>query len=552
MKCFSGSVLKRLAVLVCIGGALYSCKKSSPLVKKDEPEKEDTTSTGIDTVIVPPTREELTRDSIFYYAKEVYLWQDALPADTIFKPRSFKSQSTPLLNYEKELYAITQYPKMPGKSYSYEYVNTGAYPKYSYITDITTQNPVASIKSRKSSVDLEGNGYDFGLSLGAYGSPTAYKIYVKAVYPGSPAALAGLKRGDNFNVINGTTIGSNYNSEFNLFYNAFFESAAITLKGKTRGGADLNVSLARASYKSSPIYKDTIITVGAKKIGYMSYARFSNPSNSTGEFDRVFGAFKAQGVTDLIIDLRYNGGGYVSSAEYLINLIAPAAKSGTTMFTEYYNNLMQQNYAVRNSKPTAPLLAKQYILDANDSRSDQNHDGKWDTYADIDFSPSNQTTRFSRLSNSLSGINKVAFIVSDNTASASELVINSLKPHMAVKVFGEKSYGKPVGFFPIRIDKYDVYFSMFQTKNSEGKGDYFEGIAPDVVADDILAYDTWDIREASMAAAYSYITSSTVSSVSSKQTSKVLAKAPAVLEIPGKSLSDLEFKGMIENRVKIK
>ncbi len=551
MKYFSGSVLKKLAVLVCIAGTLHSCKKSSPLVKKEDPAGPDTS--GKDTVIItPPTREELTKDSIFYYAREVYLWQNALPADTIFKPRSFKSQSTPLLNYEKELYAITQYAKMPGKSYSYEYVNTGAYPKYSYITDITTQNPVASIKSRKSSVDLEGNGYDFGLSLGAYGSPTAYKIYVKAVYPGSPAALAGLKRGDNFNVINGTTIGGNYNAEYNFFYNAFFESAAITLKGKTRGGGDLNVSLARASYKSSPIYKDTVIAVGAKKIGYMSYARFSNPSNSTGEFDRVFSAFKAQGVTDLVIDLRYNGGGYVSSAEYLINLIAPASKSGTTMFTEYYNSLMQQNYAVRNSKPTAPLLAKQYILDANDSRSDQNHDGKWDTYADIDFSPSNQTTRFSRLSNSLSSINKVAFIVSDNTASASELVINSLKPHMTVKVFGEKSYGKPVGFFPIRIDKYDVYFSMFQTKNSQGQGDYFEGIAPDVVADDVLAYDTWDIREASMSAAYSYIISNTVSSVSSKQTSKALAKAPKVLETPGKSLSDFEFKGMIENRVKIK
>jgi len=537
---FASRFYRQFLLSVFVLMVLYACKK-----KSQTPEPEPLPVTG--------TRDELTKDSIFYYAKEVYYWYDALPAYSTFKPRGYNSSTDQFANFEKELFAISQLKINSLTGRPYEYVSASAdYPKYSYITDITKQNPVAYINTKKSSVDLEGNGNDFGMLVRPYGTVSSYRFYVQAVYPGSPAEKAGIKRGDNFNVINGTTIGTNYSGEYDFFYSALFESSSITIGGKKRDNSTLSVTLNKASYRSSPIYKDTIYTAESKKIGYIAYARFSNPTNSTSEFDRIFSDFASKGVTDLIIDLRYNGGGYVSSAEYLANCIAPSSLTGSVMFTEYFNTLMQQNYSRRKTSPTAPLLAKQYILDANDNKQDINGDGKWDTYADEDFSASSQITRFSK-HGSLAGINKVVFIVTGSTASASELVINSLKPYMTVKIVGTQSYGKPVGFFPIRIDKYDVYFSMFETKNSAGTGGYFTGMTPDISANDGVNYDMWDLNEPSLSAAYSYIISNTVSSVSSKSnSSKTLAKSPVLLEVPGNSFEDFEFKGMIENRIKIK
>ncbi|RYY31273.1 MAG: hypothetical protein EOP46_20915, partial [Sphingobacteriaceae bacterium] len=131
-------------------------------------------------------------------------------------------------------------------------------------------------------------------------------------------------------------------------------------------------------------------------------------------------------VTDLVLDLRFNGGGYVSTAEHLINLIAPSSLSGTVMFTEYYNSLMQQNF----TKKTAPLLAKQPILDANDQSTGN-------TYADVDFSStaSGMITRFSKIGlPSSPDFQRIAVVTTGNTASASELVINALRPHFGNRI----------------------------------------------------------------------------------------------------------------------
>ncbi len=131
------------------------------------------------------------------------------------------------------------------------------------------------------------------------------------------------------------------------------------------------------------------------------------------------------GVADLIIDLRYNGGGFVNTAEYLINLIAPPTVTGT-MFVEYYNKTMQDG--------KASILKNQPLLDENDQI--QYSGGKIVTYADVDYSVTGNTIAFSK-KGSLSTVANVVFLVSGNTASASELVINSLKPHLNVKLSWE-------------------------------------------------------------------------------------------------------------------
>jgi carboxyl-terminal processing protease len=509
--------------------------------KKDDPAEVPVVGSEIKTPLdVAPstgTRDQLTKDSIFLYARQVYLWWDLVPDYDTFKPRDYP-------NFDSELYAITRFGINPltNKPYEFDEVNNNE-PKYSYISDITQKNPVAYVPEKKSSVDLDGNGNDFGLLLGVYGTKSSYTLSIKAIYPGSPAARAGFKRGDRITKINNKTFGSNYDAEINEINTALFNSSSIRIAGFTSENVSFDRSLNTASYKSSPIYKDSVYTSGSKKIGYLAYARFSDGTNSYAEFDRIFSRFIQYGVTDLILDLRYNGGGYVTTAENLVNRIAPSSLNGKIMFTEYYNKLMQEGKAT--------ILSKQALLKSDGTSQYQN--GKLVTYADVDYSVKANTNYFQKVG-ALNNIASVVFIVSSSTASASELVINSLKPHMPVKIVGSTTYGKPVGFFPVRIDKYDVYFSMFETQNSKGEGKYYAGFTPDTgtsTADnDNVNYDFGDIRESSFAAAYNFITKGTYTS-EVKSSGTIMSQKPEVSSSQSLHL-DTEFKGMIKDPAKLK
>jgi carboxyl-terminal processing protease len=284
----------------------------------------------------------------------------------------------------------------------------------------------------------------------------------------------------------------------------------------------------------------------------LAYARFSTLTNSKADFDLAFSEFSTAGVTDLIIDLRYNGGGYVNTAQYLINQIAPASANGKVMFAEHYNGLMQANGAT--------ILANQPLLDAN--RKVQYQNGKMVTYADVNYSVAANTELFAKAGplNNGNTISNVVFIVSGNTASASELVINSLRPYMNVKLVGTKTYGKPVGFFPITIEnKYEVYYSLFQTKNSLGQGDYFDGLVPNVPFTDIRE-DLDDPRN-NFGDPQEYYTSVALNAIapgavvsSSAKTMSIQGRSVAIESLrPMKTIVDgNDFMGMIETRHKLK
>lgn len=524
------SYSKLLLLVLVTNLILVGCKKNSPV---DEPGETDV-KTPIDNAPAEGTRAELTKDSIFLYARQVYLWWNFIPDYQTFVPRKFS-------DYDSELFAITRYGINPTTNKPYEYNGDDTdEPKYSYISDITQQNPVAYTPEKKAAVDLEGNGNDFGLSLAITGVKTAYILYVKAVYEGSPADAAGFKRGDKIAKINGQSFGSNYDAEIGTLDHLIFNSPSITCSGTTNTNTTYNRPLNKVSYKSSPIYKDSVYSSGTKKIGYLAYARFSKETNSLPEFERVFTKFIQQGVTDLIIDLRYNGGGYVTTAENLINRIAPSSLNGKVMFIENYNKLMQEKKAT--------ILMKQPLLDGNGKVQYKN--AKLVTYFDIDYSVAANTNYFQKIG-SLKPSNKVVFIISSNTASASELVINSLKPHIPITLVGSTSYGKPIGFFPIRIEKYDVYFSMFETQNSNGDGKYYSGFTPDYPTADNFNYDFGDLRESSFAAAYNYIVSGKFVSEVKPSNSTILSRKMETLS-SDIILQDNEYKGMIQNPNKLK
>ena len=519
---------------------LVSCKKEPAPAPVDKPDPTDPTA----------SRMQLTLDSIFLYAKEVYYWNDAIPTKESFNPRQYTSESSDLANFNRELFVISQLKENPETGKPYEYVagsngGNAGYPKYSYIKDKADQNPTSFIASRNiSSVDLEGNGNDLGLALSAIGTNSNYEVRVRYASPGSPAEKAGLSRGDVINSFNGRSVGTNFQSEVDYINDAMAGSSA-TLVGKKKNGTSFNVTINKAVYKSSPIYKDTVLTSGSKKVGYLAYARFSNTTNSETALKNTFSEFATAGVTDLVIDLRYNGGGYVHIAELLTNLIAPSSLNGQVMFREKFNTTMQTGKAT--------ILKNQPLLDANDKVQYEN--GKLVTYFDIDYSEARNVHNFEK-KGGVDGIQNVIFIVTGNTASASELVINNLKPHMNVKVIGKRSYGKPIGFFPITIqNKYDVYYSMFTSINSAGQTDYYAGFQPDVdVADDVTK-DFGDPTELQLAAALRAIpgTSTTLAALKSISSININGQkvSSTALEVREMTPED-DFKGMIETRFKLK
>jgi carboxyl-terminal processing protease len=543
-----------IAVLGLIGLTAVSCKKNN-----------DIPVTPPVTTPVPTTgsRAQLTQDSIFLYAKEVYLWNTSLPDYATFNPRQYAQT---LAGYNQELYTITQYSPVntaTGKPYEYPLSTDAAAAfdaKYSYIDDISKHNVLATAKDQKSSVDLEGVGNDLGFKLGAYrvgSSAVQYAIYIQAVYQGSPADLKGLTRGATITKINGVTFGANLNSEADAI-DAALNGSSVTIAGVLKDGiTSYTYTLAKTTYSSSPIYSAKVLSVSGNKIGYLSYARFSSMANSQAGFDSAFANFAASGVTKLVIDLRYNGGGYVNTAEYLVNLIAPSSIASTNvMFKERYNAMMQAG--------TATIMANQPLYNA-DGTFQRTSSGRVATYADLAkdyFSEAKQVTYFNK-KGPLQGVTDVVFIVTRNTASASELVINSLKPYLNVKIVGTNSYGKPVGFFPISIEYkvdaatkketgYDVYYSMFQTTNSKGEGDYFNGFTPDLsLSTDDASHDFGDINENNLAKALSLIVSTPLTTTSSTMSiggRRVNSSATSVTSIR----DGAEFNGMIADRPRLK
>lgn len=541
------------AALCCIAVAGASCKKSNTEITPE-------VTGGTTRVPATGTREQLTQDSIFLYAKDVYLWNTSLTEYSVFNPRKYAATLT---GFDQELYDLTQYsPVNSATNRPYEYPlnasEVGLYAKYSYIDDISQHNVLAALKGEKSSVDLEGVGNDLGIKIGAYGpsNSEAYTIYIQAVFQGSPADVKKLTRGCMISTINGVPYGANFTNE-QVAVNAALNASSVTLGGMLKDGiTPFNVTLSKTTYSSSPIYNTQVLDVSGVKVGYLAYARFSSMANSKNVFDAAFAAFAAQNVTKLVIDLRYNGGGYVTTAEYLINLIAPAGLDGRVMFKERYNAKMQNG--------TASIMKNQPLFN-EDGTFQKDNNGRvlsYDDLADDYFSEAKQITNISK-KGSLNGVTDVVFIVTRNTASASELVINSLKPYVNVKIVGTKSYGKPVGFFPITINYkldantkketgYDVYYSMFQTTNALGSGDYFDGFTPDLsLSSDDATHDFGDVKENNLAKALTLLVPTAptaTASTMSIQGSRISTSAVSVKSTVGGN----EFNGMIAEKPRLK
>ncbi|MEO6148900.1 MAG: S41 family peptidase [Mucilaginibacter sp.] len=505
--------MKKVVYLVILltAGVLSACKKES---------KPPVTPPTDTVVVIPPTRFELTKDSIFLYAKESYLWNEAIPDSATFKPRKFTG-SNELAALQKEVDAISQYKINPstGKPFEYYAPQPGA-SKYSFIDDGSTSG------------GLGGAAGDFGFEP-RYAFDD--NLYIKYVYPNSPADNAGIKRGYKVVRLNGhTDFDPSVSANIDAIVDGFYSEDHIDITLEKPDGTNLDASFNTAEYTINPVLTYKVIPAGSKKVAYMVFNSFTSLANSKPKIDQAFNYFTANGATDLVVDLRYNGGGYTATAEYISDLIVPAAKSGTLMYTYFFNQSMQDGIF--------PLLNKN-VFD--------------NQLAPGDFKPENNRTLFDKEGSF--NPSKVVFILTGGSASASELLINNLLPHMDVKIVGEPSYGKPVGFFAIPIDKYELYLAQFSTKNSQNKGEYYAGMVPGSSdfpgkeTDDDVTKDFGNPEELSLAAALNYISTGDFVAVSNRtkkiNTTRVLSLDQ--LRVLGlKTENPKRFKGMIRNEIK--
>ncbi len=385
------------------------------------------------TPTVAGTISDKVKDTVVLDSRDVYLWYNQIPAS--FNGREYADPDTIMR-------AIHKYSIEPGF--------TTAVDRWSFAIKQTEWNNVSS-----------GIAGDFGLSVFFL---TDEDLRVKSVESQSPAGVAGIHRGWKVKKINGSVNITISNADF-IVQNVF-NSAQTTFTFTKPDGTDVDIALTASTYNEQPIYIDTVYNKNSSRIGYLVFNSFLGDTNEiSNSLQNVFAHFVSESVTDVVVDLRYNGGGYVSLAEKLADYLAPLSAKGGLMMKQEYNDKNDQFNSLTYFKKAGSL-----------------------------------------------NLNRVFFIVSKGTASASELLINDLKPYMTVKLVGpQHTHGKPVGFFPIPVGEWYIFPVSFRTTNKNNEGSYFGGLPLDNEAPDGLDKDWGDTRETCLASVIKYITTGTFS-----------------------------------------
>ncbi len=444
---------------------------------------------------------DLLRDSIYLYSKEIYLWHEVIPSYAAFNPRQYTG-STDLEAAQKVMAAIRNL-QVQDKKHSYSFV--------------TTQEESDGIQS--------GEDKDYGFFIKAAAIDVVQPLdsirwFVQYVYSASPSGVAGIERGWFISKINNTNIGYD-NASVAVLNEVFFgsgNSAKFTLVKPD--GSTVDKDLTKASFVANSVLHTSVITNGAKKTGYLVFNQFLGAPSRT-ELTTAFNNFSSSGINELVVDLRYNRGGSTETQNLLANLIAPASATNQTMYTYVFNDSLTAG--------RFPLLRRK------------------PGYSNVSFAPGPNTVLYSK--QGTLNLNRVFFIVTGESASASELVINNLKPYMDVKLIGDTTYGKPVGFFPVSVFNYALYPISFKTVNSQGNAEYYDGFAPDKLTPDGVNKNWGDVSEPSFAAALRYInTGSFNRTVNVEEENRRLLEKQKQLDPLNSVLSENKFTGMYSEK----
>jgi C-terminal processing protease CtpA/Prc len=319
-------------------------------------------------------------------------------------------------------------------------------------------------------------GYGVTWSSSGPTAPRTWKVAI--VEPGSPAAAAGLQRGDQLTTVDGVDFvnGSDAATVDKINAGLFPETAgashSFTLK---RGTAPFVVTMQAQEVTAASVKFTKVIDTPSGKVGYLSFENH----NAVAERQLIdsFTTLKTAGVTDLVLDMRYNGGGLLNIASELAYMIAGPSTEGKVFERLQYNNKIE----AQQTPQIIRFGATAYGFQAGAG-----------TVA--------RGTTLPTL-----GLNRVTILTTSGTCSASEAVINGLRGvDIEVNVIGATTCGKPYGFTPVP-NCGTTYFSVeFQGVNAKGFGDYANGIAPTCSVADDLEHALGDTNEALLAGALNY------------------------------------------------
>ena len=468
---------------------------------------------------VPQTTEDMEINAkVDEYLREMYLWNDEYKTLNLDHNKGYEdffydalgSMTTNTL--DKKTYVGSD-----GKTY---------YNLFSYIQLLPN---ISSTRTTK--IVNKELAYSFGItgitpiSIGTQAENTIY-FCLQGVYPDSPASEAGLKRGAMISLINGKKINNNNINNFyydilspdatinytltedvveggtitgqkeytitskatynnpviislingkkinnnninNFYYDILSPDATINytltedvVEGGTITGQKEYTITSKATYNNPVIFSNVKEDIEGHRIGYLVYSGFE--AGFDQELFNVFKDFKNKNVTDLILDLRYNGGGHTMSANLIATCIAGTASQGKVFSSLRYND---ERMAKLNNKREDELFA-------------------YSSYPNLGTS----------LSAGSLNLPRVYCLVGNGTASASELVINSLEGiDLDVILIGEKTTGKNVGMeyeeYTVRNNTYRVVPITFQSYNAKGFGEYEKGFEPDILMDETNPYN---------------------------------------------------------------
>jgi carboxyl-terminal processing protease len=366
----------------------------------------------------------MARDSLYYIMKQWYYWYDQMP---VVKKENYKDPY--------ELLEAMMYKTLD---------------KWSFVADYD-----------EFVAEMEGEFVGHGIRIGI---DENLKARIAMIYSKSALYAQGVRRGWLVKSVNGTDIAPLIINKDTVAYNNVMGHSTVGVTNKfvfvKPDATEVEISSTKSSFKINTVLLYDTLKLSSGITGHLVFESFKE--HSPEELAAAFNFFEANNIQDLILDLRYNSGGYLSVADTLASQIA----------------------GNRNANPGSVFA----ILKYNNKNQIQNY-----------------SYRFSNSGNSLS-LTRLVVISTRLTASASEAVMNCLKPYMDVISIGDTTNGKPVGMngWPV-AEKYFYWPITFKVVNKNSEGDYFDGIIPSKLVSDDITHDFNDRNELCLKEAIHYL-----------------------------------------------
>lgn len=353
------------------------------------------------------------RDSLYYLMNIWYYWNRSMP---VVNPADYDDPY--------ELMDAMRYRELDKWSFVIDYEENEALKKGSFV----------------------GHGFMLGID-------EDLNARIAMIYPNSPLYQKGVRRGWLVREINGSDIAeviiSGDEEEYTRILGPSKTGIVNNFVFEPPDAPAISISDVKSKFTINSVILYDTLNLKSGKTGHLVFDSFIEPSEN--ELAVAFGYFRANNVTDLILDLRYNSGGYLNIAQLLASYIAGNDQytAGDVFTNLVYNDDMKGYNDYYSYLPTAYPL----------------------------------------------NLDRIVVITSDMTASASEVVINGLKPFTQVITIGETTEGKPVGMEGWNIDMTYIFWPVtFELRNSLGEGGYYDGLTPDATVADDITHD-FDNRE---------------------------------------------------------